>query len=372
MPVPAFFPPAGTDWPEVAADATPFDGARLAAAVAFAEAHDSPMDRDIGVALAAGHFSEPPPLNEIIGPVTPRGGPAGLILHGGRVAAQWGDVDRVDMTFSVTKSYLSLCAGLAVGDGLIPDIDAPVRELVDDGGFDGPQNAAITWRHLLQLTSEWQGTLWDKPDTVDHNRQLGAAPGTDTTKGQARALQAPGSHWEYNDVRVNRLALALLRVWRRPLPEVLKERIMDPIGASDSWQWHGYRNSYVEIDGRQMQSVSGGAHWGGGLWISARDHARVGLLMANHGQWNGRRLIDETWIAASLTPSALNPSYGFLWWLNAAGAQAPSAPRDSYFARGVGANIIWVAPAQNLVTVVRWIDRERFDDFAGAVMAALA
>ena len=171
---------------------------------------------------------------------------------------------------------------------------------------------------------------------------------------------------------MNRLALALLRVWRRPLPEVLKERIMDPIGASDSWQWHGYRNSYVEIDGRQMQSVSGGAHWGGGLWISARDHARVGLLMANHGQWNGRRLIDEAWIAASLTPSALNPSYGFLWWLNAAGAQAPSAPRDSYFARGVGANIIWVAPAQNLVTVVRWIDRERFDDFAGAVMAALA
>ena len=78
MPVPAFFPPAGTDWPAVAADATPFDGARLAAAVAFAEAHDSPMDRDIGVALAAGHFSEPPPLNEIIGPVTPRGGPAGL------------------------------------------------------------------------------------------------------------------------------------------------------------------------------------------------------------------------------------------------------------------------------------------------------
>ncbi|MEC9165923.1 MAG: serine hydrolase, partial [Pseudomonadota bacterium] len=117
---------------------------------------------------------------------------------------------------------------------------------------------------------------------------------------------------------------------------------------------------------------SGGAHWGGGLWISARDHARVGLLMANHGQWNGRRLIDEAWIAASLTPSALNPSYGFLWWLNAAGAQAPSAPRDSYFARGVGANIIWVAPAQNLVTVVRWIDRERFDDFVGAVMAALA
>ena len=364
-----YFPPAGNDW-QSTTDA-PVDADQLAAAVAFAKRHESPMDRNIRQALEAGHFSEPPPINEIIGPVKSRQDPSGMILHNGRIIAQWGDIDCVDMTFSATKSYLSLCAGLAVDRGLIPDIDAAVRELVDDGGFEPPQNHTITWRQLLQLTSEWQGTLWDKPDSIDHNRSLGAAAGSDVLKGQQRQMQPPGSFWEYNDVRVNRLALALLRVWRRPLPEVLREYIMDPIGASADWQWHGYGNSYVEIDGQSMQSVSGGAHWGGGLWISSRDHARVGLLMANRGNWQGQQLISESWITESLTPAALNPSYGLMWWLNTTGEQAASAPKSSFFARGVGANMIWVAPEQKLVAVVRWIDRDAFDGFTAEVMAAL-
>ena len=91
--------------------------------------------------------------------------------------------------------------------------------------------------------------LWDKPDSVDHNRQVGL--GNDNSrKGTVRELERPGTRFEYNDVRVNRLALSLLRLLRRPLPEVLREAIMDPIGASDSWAWRGYRNSTVEIDGK--------------------------------------------------------------------------------------------------------------------------
>jgi hypothetical protein len=57
------------------------------------------------------------------------------------------------------------------------------------------------------------------------------------------------------------LALAALNVWRRPLPEVLKESIMDEIGASNTWRWYGYENSFVVIDGRIIQSVSGGGRW---------------------------------------------------------------------------------------------------------------
>ena len=90
-------------------------------------------------------------------------------------------------------------------------------------------------------------------------------------------------------MRVNRLALSLLRVWNNPLPVVLKEEIMDPIGASDTWVWHGYRNSYVQLNGRAVQSVSGGSHWGGGLWASTRDHARFGYLFLRNGNWNGGR-----------------------------------------------------------------------------------
>ena len=340
-------------------------------AVAFAVTHESKMLRDIGQALEEGHFSEPPPINEIIGPIKDRAEPSGVIVRAGQIVAEWGDVERVDMTFSATKSFLSLCAGIAFDKGLIPDIHAPVRDLVDDGGFDSAQNRSITWAHLLQLTSEWQGELWGKPDSIDHNRDLSLPPGQSNDKGIARTMQAPGTHWEYNDVRVNRLALALLRVFKEPLPAVLKREIMDPIGASDTWQWHGYRNSYVEIDGQQMQSVSGGAHWGGGLWISTLDHARIGLLMLNEGQWNGRQILSRDWIKQSVEPCSLNANYGLMWWLNAIGEQAPAASRSSFFAKGVGSNIIWVDPDNDMVTVTRWIDKESFPGFAGKVVQSI-
>ena len=126
------------------------------------------------------------------------------------------------MTFSASKSYLATLAGLALDQGLIRDLDDPVREYVDDGGFDPPHNSKITWRHLLQQTSEWSGTLWGKPDQVDHNRGVGATQANFAAKGTRRDLQEPGTYWEYNDVRVNRLSLALLRIWKRWLPGVFK------------------------------------------------------------------------------------------------------------------------------------------------------
>jgi len=363
--------PHGNDWQHTPPGTAGFSPNGIKDAVAFAIRHESKMNRNIRKALEDGHFSEPPPINKIVGPVIDRAGPAGVIIRHGRIAAEWGDIGRVDMTFSATKSYLALCAGIAVDDGLIPDIHAPVRQLVDDGGFDTAQNRDITWAQMLQLTSEWQGTLWDKPDWIDHNRNLAAQPGQKTEKGNKRAMQPPGTHWEYNDVRVNRLALALLHVFKRPLPDILAERIMDPIGASKTWVWHGYENSFVEIDGRNMQSVSGGAHWGGGLWINTLDHARIGMLMLHNGAWNGRQLISEQWIKACTTPCELNQNYGYMWWLNAIGEQAPAAPRSNFFAKGVGSNIIWVDPDHDMVTVVRWIDKEQFPAFAEKVIRAI-
>ena len=67
---------------------------------------------------------------------------------------------------------------------------------------------------------------------------------------------------------MNLLAFCLLQRFGRALPEVLRERIMDPIGASQSWEWHGYSTSWTEVGGKRVQSVSGGAHWGGGMFIA--------------------------------------------------------------------------------------------------------
>lgn len=339
----------------------------LEPAIRFALDNESTMNRDIAQALEDGHFAEPWPIRQTIGPVKPRENPSGMIIQHGETLATWGDIDRVDMTFSISKSYLALLAGIAVDDGLIPDIHAPVRDLVDDGGFDSDQNQAITWAQMLQLTSEWEGTLWDKPDWIDHNRDVGSGAGVAGEKGVKRQMQPPGTHWEYNDVRVNRLSLALMRVFGQALPEVLKERVMDPIGASDTWEWHGYDNSWVEIDRRRMQSVSGGAHWGGGIWISTRDHALVGRLMLQDGAWEGRQIISADWMRACRAACPVNPGYGYLWWLNGQGQVAPAASQEAVFAIGVGANVIWVEPSRGMVVVARWLEKGALAGFVEGV-----
>jgi len=99
------------------------------------------------------------------------------------------------------------------------------------------------------------------------------------------------------------LAYSLLHVYRKPLPMVIKDRIMDPIGASTTWRWYGYENSNIPIDGIEMQSVSGGGHHGGGLFINTLDHARFGLLFARRGNWSGDQLISENWINEMVEPS---------------------------------------------------------------------
>ena len=336
-------------------------------AVAFALAHPSPWPLDIRAHIAGGFF-EPPPDNAILGPVESRGPANGLILRHGRPVARWGDTRQVDMTFSVAKSYLALLAGIAVGDGLIPDLDAPVRALVEDGGFEGPHNGAITWRHLLTNTSEWEGALFGKADTIDRGRNL-VVEGQGR-KGLPRPLQPPGQYWEYNDVRVNRLSLALLRVFGRPLPEVFAARIMQPIGASADWRWHGYETSWVEVGGRRVQSVSGGGHWGGGVFIHAEDQALVGQLTLQDGIWDGTRLLPEGWVAQCATACPLNPHYGLLWWLNTGRSRWPAASAASWCFLGAGGNVTWVDPEAGTVAVLRWVDATRLDGFMAAVAAA--
>ena len=368
-----YTPPAdGAAWDQVAPEEAGFDAARLNDAVAFALANETKWQRNVRTQLETGTF-EPPPDNFLFGPVANRSGPNGLILRGGKLVARWGDTRAVDMTFSVAKSYLSILAGLAVADGLIRDLDEPVGRTVDDGGFDGPHNGAITWRHLLHQTSEWEGTLFGKADQIDRNRTLATefAGQTNMKKGEARPLRSPGTYWEYNDVRVNRLSLALLRRFGRSLPEVFAERVMNPIGASSEWRWSGYSNSYVLVNGQSIRSVSGGGHWGGGVFIHAEDQARIGLMMARNGAWGGRQILSADWVRQSVTPCPIKPDYGFLWWLNTGRGPKPSAPADSYWATGAGGNFTWVDPTHDIVAVLRWHDAAQLDAWIARVLGAL-
>lgn len=334
-------------------------------AVQYAEDNEYSGSRDLRIAILKGFSSEP--YHNIFGPTKKRGGPAGMVIKDGYIVAQWGDVNRVDMTFSVTKSYLSTMAGLAVDKGLIRSTQDKVNEYVWDQTLWGEHNAKISWHHLLNQSSAWTGELFGIKDWADRPPRNG---GIDDWR--LATPKAPGTVMEYNDVRVNVLAYSLLQVWRKPLPQVLKEHVMDPIDASTTWRWFGYENAWVTVDGMKMKSVTGWGHSGGGIFISAADHARFGLLFLNDGNWNGNQIISKDWVDAVQVSSEANASYGYMWWLNKGGRKWKQVEDESiYYAAGFGGNFIVVDKTNNMVVVTRWLEPNKIGTFMEKVLQSV-
>ncbi|MFA7665875.1 MAG: serine hydrolase [Burkholderiaceae bacterium] len=340
-------------------------------AIAWAIASESPWSREVDGNFGIHHL-DPAPWNRQLGPLYGRGPVSGVIRVDGEQVASWGEPHRADLTFSVAKTYLALLAGVAFDRGLLPDVDAPIVGQLPGIGFDSGANRAVTWRHLLWQTSEWTGECFGVPDQVDHHRVVEyqrvrpAAP-----KGELRAMQAPGTYWEYNDVRINQLSLSLMHLFRRPLPEVFKEAILTPVGARDPFRWDGYENSWTEVDGQRMQSVPGGSHWGGGISISAFDQALIGQMLADGGVAGGQQVLSREWIERMREPCPLAPFYGMLIWLNGTQDVFPSAGGRGFFALGAGSSVTWVDPDRRVVAVCRWIEGAKIDGFVGRVANAL-
>lgn len=350
-----YYPEKNKEWKEVDPEFFKIDN--LNDVINFAISNEYSGDNDLRIAILKGFSREP--YHKILGPTKKRGGPAGVILKNGYIIGKWGDVNRVDMTFSVTKSYLSTIAGIAYDKGLILNLDQKLSEIIWDGTFEGNHNKDITWSHLLDQSSDWSGQLWDTYDWGDRpiSKSLDSM--------RYRKLYKPGTRYKYNDVRVNVLSYSLLNIFREPLPRILKNNIMDNIGASNTWRWYGYDNSWVNMDGQWIQSVSGGGHSGGGMFINTLDHARFGLLFLSNGNWNGKQLISKEWIKKATTPSNTNPSYGYMWWLNNPNGErfVKNTSPKIYFAAGFGGNYIVVIPDKNIVVVTRWLEPKKLDEF---------
>ncbi len=351
-------PPPGAAWQKRKPEDAGMDSALLDQAVAYARTQPSTMPADFSTQVET--------FGRVLGPLPKMHGDTnGIILRHGYVIAEWGDTSRVDPVYSVAKSFLSTLCGLAVDRGLIKSIHDRMKLYATDDGYASAHNAKITWEEHLQQTSEWEGNMWGKNSDFVGVEEFGRG------RRQPRAIKEPGTYWEYNDVRINRMSLTLLQVWQKPLPLVLKNEIMDRIGASDTWQYHGYFNSQVMIKGRMVESVSGGTRWGGGLWINTRDMARFGYLFLRRGNWKGKQIISENWIKMATTPTTIGQDYGYLWWLNTQGKQYPDAPRTSFTALGAGSNTIWIDPDHDLVVVWRWHRDRSANELFKKILAAI-
>jgi CubicO group peptidase (beta-lactamase class C family) len=351
-----YFPPAGS-WAKKTPTELGMDPARLAEAVAFAQSHETSREMD---------FSDQERIfGSLLGSVPPwRAHTNGVVIYKGYVVAEFGDTTFVDPTYSVAKSMLSTVTAIAVRDGKIPNVEAPVGQLVKDGGYDSPRNAQVTWKMHLQQETEWEGDMWGKKDDFVGTRAFGEG------ERKPRELQRPGTFYEYNDVRINRLALSLLRAFGKSVPEVFRDEVMNVIGASNSWKWVPYHNSYVDIGGRKVASVSGGTRWGGGVWINSWDMARFGYLWLRGGKWGDKQVVPPAYAKAAVTPSAHGPDYGYLFWLNTQGKNYPGLPPTAYGAQGAGSNTITICPDQDLVVVWRWHGADE-EEFVKRVIAAI-
>jgi CubicO group peptidase (beta-lactamase class C family) len=350
--------------------------ATLTDAATFAAAHETPWARDphTDPSRHGIHHDDPPPFNRLYGPVHPRGPCSGVVWQHGREVCAWGDPDRSDQTYSVAKTYLALLAGVAQAQGRLPDVDRTVATQLPGIGFDDAHNAAITWRHLLEQTSEWAGSLFGLPDTVDRWRKVAMDPRPPAgRKGDARPLQAPGSYWEYNDVRINQLSHALLHLFDEPLEAVFRREVMVPAGGTDAFRWEPYDEGGVEVRGRRLPCVPGGTHWGGGVSISARDQARIGQWLLEEGRTNAQHRLPPGWVAQMTRPVAIAPFYGWLVWLHADGGSLPGASPKAFSMQGAGGHLVWVDPELDAVVVARWLDPAHtagFTTLAGEALRA--
>jgi CubicO group peptidase (beta-lactamase class C family) len=360
-----YLPPAGTAWATHTPAQEGFDAAKLKAATAFAVAHETKLSpeldgiidqRDQRITIPLQFAKEP--FSSPIGPLTPHAPANGLIVRHGYIVAEWGDTQAVDMTHSVTKVFVSSVAGVAFDRHMIGDVHHRVLDYVHPSAdFELPHNQPITWDEMLRQTSGWVGTMWGKPWWADR-------PGKNPWDELVAGPPPVGQQWKYSDVRVNALALALTYLWKRPLPEVVKQYVMDPIGASNTWHWENYTNAFVTIDGKRMPVPPGGGHWGGGMFISARDLARMGLLGLHNGRWGEKQILSGAWVKMARTPTPQNPEYGYMnWFLNTGRKLAPAAREDAVMFLGNGDNIVFIDYEHDLVAVVRWLDDSQKAEF---------
>ena len=242
--------------------------------------------------------------------------------------------------WSHTKTVTALVVGRAVTLGYLR-LDDTVGKFFPEADA---AHAAITVRHLLTMTSglhmEWSTEM--NPLIVDRVKLALSLP----------VEHRPGTYFEYHQTAPTLLTALVQRAVGRDFQQFAQDELFTPIGIErDSWFW--------------LRDRAGNTEGWAYLFTEPNSHlARIGALMLRGGVWNGRRLIDGSYMEELRTPSAANPGYGFLTWLNAgeryinAGFPArrlrehriiESAPNDLYFSWGFHGEHAFVIPSLDMV-----------------------
>lgn len=218
-----------------------------------------------------------------------------LVIYKGEEIAYWRDEaceNRGMGTASMLKSWTGLAFGTLLDQGLIGNLEEPACKWLPEWKEGCDNN--VTLRHLITMTSGF-------------NRRSGAKGilGQDDNYSylmETRLDTMPGIRFGYSNESVQLLGMVLERASGMDAQTYFKKHLFAPLG----------------MDSTTLVKDRAGKNWVtyGGCLTTIRDVAKIGMLLRQNGQYNGKQIVSENWINDSLTPSALAPYYGQLWWID--------------------------------------------------------
>ena len=243
--------------------------------------------------------------------------------------------DELETSFSVAKSFLSTLVGIAIDQGLIADVDEPVTDYLPQLAARDPRFERITLRDLLTMSSglRYEESSFPWPwgdDTYTY--------GVDLRKEALERTEierAPGREWHYNNYNPLLLGLVLERATGKSVSDYMASELWQPLGAARDTTWN------LDSEGSGFEKMESG------LNATARDYARLGLLLLHGGSWNGERIVSRGWVraatAAQIASDYDNP-YGYFWWVD-------GTHPGRFYAFGNYGQYIYVDPVADAVVV---------------------
>ncbi len=276
-----------------------------------------------------------------------------IVRHGKLVAEAYckdaGDLLSLHNLKSATKSITSILTGILLDMGELESLDSRLYEYLPEYFDDDSRKQAITIRQVLTME-----TGLDFNDDL-HTSEMLYNPGSSLKYVLEKDLVFdPGTDWYYGDGNPQLISGLIQKLSGQTESEFAEEYLFSPLGITN-YLWE------TTHDNLSLGSI--------GLWLTPRDMAKIGLLMAHQGMWQGRRVVSESWVMESTRVQSIFSNYGYYWY---------PIEDVAFYAEGHGGQLIWVYPEYDLVVVITsdpsaksWNLSAPYSSIFGGIIAAL-
>ena len=239
--------------------------------------------------------------------------------------------DSKSNSFSMAKSYVSGLMGKAIEEGYIKSLDQPVSDYFSE--FSEGLASKMT---VGDLSSMCSGTNWDEAYYSPLSITTRAYFDDDLEKVilGLKVVDEPGTKYKYSSGDTQLLAMVIEKATGKKLYDYLTESFWKPLGCENETLW--------QVDSEDHDLVKAYCC----IASNAKDFARFGKLYKDHGKWNGKQILDSTFVVKSITPRFKeSPEYGYGWWLKNVG------DKQFFMMRGHLGQYVIVEPNDNIIIV---------------------